>query len=179
MFGNPFKKDVSPAEFPNEKCRWCLQRIGLVGHYPLPLCKPCLRRAARCSALIYSCNPCWEERLKSGNPYVTNCPHTPPDFSPGLWNRMCDEFDREMRKWIKRMRSTPTASDLMEGSFAIQAEITELKKQQKQAALTNDTATIAQLEEQIREKTQAITTFKAQAPKILQDLDAHEKQGEA
>lgn len=145
MFGNPFTKFPSAVQFPNEKCRWCLQRIGMDGRYPIPVCGACF-----------------------GLALINNTPGSPKG---NLWERLMTEFSTEARAWVKRMRTTPTALDMMEATSSASAEIAELRLHAQRLRLGGDVQLANAMETRLKEMTEEITKFKSSMPALVGDLD--------
>lgn len=144
MFGNPFKKFPSAVQFPNEKCRWCLSRIGLEGRFPIPLCGKCFDMARE-----------------------NNTPGSPKG---NLYERMFDEFPAEGREWAKRMRTEPTTLDLMESTAMAQEEVAELRRHAQRLRLAGDVQLAGVMEARAKERLEALGKFKTEAPGLLADL---------
>jgi len=149
MFGNPFKRNLSRTEYPAERCRWCLKRIGLDGPYPVPVCEGCFH-------LAYS-NP--SEDSPKGN----------------LWERMTGEFPAEFKVWVKRMRTTPDRLEVLTTSTDGLQEIRELRTAQEAADAAGDRVESQRIETLIQEKITAISTFKKEMPALIDALEMSER----
>jgi hypothetical protein len=179
-FGNPFRKDVPVTEFHNEKCRWCLQKIGAGMRYPLPLCDTCFMSAYNHSSRVFCCSH--PSHKEAGGPSVlidAQCEHRPPGKWPGnIWERMCTEFDREFRIYLKRSSGTSlTPMDVVATALEVQQEITDMKKALKQASLANDTFLMERLTDQIASKTKMLAEFRTELPKQIAEYEKAESEG--
>ncbi len=83
-----------------------------------------------------------------------------------------DEFDREARKWAKRMQSMPTHMEVMSDGQQVQEEINALKVELKSAA--GDAMRTAILEERLKERVASLAEFRREMPKAIEQLDRQE-----
>jgi hypothetical protein len=145
-FGNPFSKFPSAVQFPNEKCRWCLTRIGAENRYPVPLCGPCFMMA-----------------------YTNNGPDSPKG---NLWSRLTTEFKAEARALMKRWgKSALTALDAMEATSTAAEEMAELKLHAQRLRLGGDVQMADAMEARLKERMEEISSYRTSMPKLVTDLD--------
>lgn len=145
MFGNPFRKHIPVSEFPNEPCRWCLARIGLVSHYPMPLCSACMADAFK-------------------NAY----PSAPKG---NLWERMMTEFRSEAIAWCKREQARPTRLETLATATEATGDITKLRLAQVIATRAGNQAEVNRLEAEITHLQELINRYRQEVPGLVAELE--------
>lgn len=116
-------KSLFSSTAPHFQCRWCRGPKGLADECPLPVCDKCRELALR-----------------------NNAPGSPRG---NLWEKLCEQFPREMEAWVAQMRN-PRAPDfdLRDAIDEANREIMRLDREEIAAIRANDTKRAEELREQ-------------------------------
>lgn len=143
---NLFNWVMTGVSNPATLCRWCRKSMSGASHAPVPLCDACFAHA-------YS--------------------HATPDTG-NVWQRLAEEFPRELADWARKLGSRPTQLDHAEDQMAATQDAMALRAKARRLAASGQDAEAERLKALALAQEKAIAEFHARSSRTLADLEAAE-----
>ena len=126
---------------------------------PREKCRWCLKRIGYPNhAPVPVCNACFSEAYNDN----------------AKWSRLCTEFEREMRAYVRKLQARPDMVDVCQVSMEANSFLVEIGKLVDAAEKRGDTAEFKELSELMRQVMDHHATFRREAPGLVRELEKEE-----